>query len=73
MRSSLFFGSGRFLLLIVSLPLQQGSLIDRKSQRIAFRRARIVEDKLIDQEGLTWLFEINGVRIFCGGMSSDIL
>lgn len=54
-------------ILIATLYLQQGSLIDRKSQRIAFRRAIIVEDKLIDQEGLTWLFEINGVRIFCGG------
>lgn len=42
-------------------------VVDRKSQRIAFRRARIVEDKLIDHPGLSWLFEINNIRIFCGG------
>jgi len=28
---------------------------------------RVVEEKLVDQPGLTWLFEINNVRIFCGG------
>jgi hypothetical protein len=26
-----------------------------------------VQDKLVDQEGLTFLFEINNIRIFCGG------
>lgn len=37
--------------------------------KIAFRRARVVQDQLIDQEGLTFLFEINNIRIFCGGLS----
>lgn len=27
----------------------------------------MVEDKLVDQDGLTFLFEVNGIRIFCGG------
>jgi hypothetical protein len=27
----------------------------------------VVEDKLVDQDGLTFLFEVNGIRIFCGG------
>ncbi|KAI9452082.1 beta-mannosidase [Russula earlei] len=36
-------------------------------QKIGFRRVRVVEDKLVDQPGLTWLFEINNIRIFCGG------
>ncbi|KAI0082455.1 glycoside hydrolase family 2 protein [Panus rudis PR-1116 ss-1] len=46
---------------------KQGNLLDRKIEKIAFRRARVVQDKLIDQEGRTFLFEINNVRIFCGG------
>ncbi|KDQ64291.1 glycoside hydrolase family 2 protein [Jaapia argillacea MUCL 33604] len=46
---------------------KQGQVIDKKTEKIAFRRAVIVEDKLVDQEGLTFLFEINNVRIFCGG------
>lgn len=50
------------------LQLKDGNVLDEKSLKIAFRRARVVQDKLIDQEGLTFLFEINNVRIFCGGM-----
>jgi beta-mannosidase len=42
-------------------------LLDRKVERIAFRRVRIVEEKLVNQEGLTFLFEVNNIRIFCGG------
>ncbi|KAG6855147.1 hypothetical protein C0991_006076 [Blastosporella zonata] len=46
---------------------EANEILDTKTLRIAFRRARVVQDKLIDQEGLTFLFEINNVRIFCGG------
>ncbi|KAA1466453.1 beta-mannosidase [Dentipellis sp. KUC8613] len=46
---------------------QQANLLDSKVQKVGFRRARIVEDKLEGQEGLTFLFEINNIRIFCGG------
>lgn len=48
---------------------KQGDVLDKKIERIAFRRVRIVEEKLIDQEGFTFLFEINNIRIFCGGRS----
>ncbi|TRM61585.1 glycoside hydrolase family 2 protein [Schizophyllum amplum] len=44
-----------------------GEVVDSEKQRIAFRRVRIVQEKLIDQPGLTFLFEVNNVRIFCGG------
>ena len=27
----------------------------------------MVQDKLLDQEGRTFLFEVNNIRIFCGG------
>lgn len=46
-------------------------MLDTKSLKIAFRRARVVQEKILDQEGLTFLFEINNVRIFCGGPSSS--
>ncbi|KAF5387820.1 hypothetical protein D9615_000372 [Tricholomella constricta] len=49
------------------LASENGEVLDTKSLRIAFRRARVVQDKLVDQEGLTFLFELNNVRIFCGG------
>ena len=42
-------------------------VFDAKHQKIGIRRARIVQDKLLDQEGRTFLFEINNVKIFCGG------
>ncbi|CAA7259722.1 unnamed protein product [Cyclocybe aegerita] len=44
-----------------------GTVLDRKTHKTAFRRAVIVQDKLLGQDGLTFLFEINNVRIFCGG------
>lgn len=47
---------------------QNGNILDKKTDRIAFRRALVVQEKLIDQDGLTFLFEINNIRIFCGGM-----
>lgn len=43
-------------------------LLDKKTKKIGFRRVRIVEEKLLDQEGLTFLFEVNNIKIFCGGM-----
>lgn len=44
-----------------------GHILDTKIQKVGFRRVRVVEEKLVDQPGLTWLFEINNIRIFCGG------
>ncbi|KIY73725.1 glycoside hydrolase family 2 protein [Cylindrobasidium torrendii FP15055 ss-10] len=44
-----------------------GEVLDSKIERIAFRRARIVQDPVEDEEGRTFLFEINNVRLFCGG------
>lgn len=50
-----------------SSGLQQGNVLDRKIEKFAFRRALVVQDELIDQEGRTFLFEINNIRVFCGG------
>ncbi|KAF8320927.1 glycoside hydrolase [Clavulina sp. PMI_390] len=38
-----------------------------KAQRIGLRTVRVVQDPLEGQEGLSFLFEVNGVRIFAGG------
>ncbi|EIN10923.1 glycoside hydrolase family 2 protein [Punctularia strigosozonata HHB-11173 SS5] len=51
----------------VQIADEAGKVLDFKSQKIAFRRAQVVQEKLIDQEGLTFLFEINNIRVFCGG------
>ncbi len=42
-------------------------MLDTKIEKTSFRRAVVVQEKLIDQEGRTFLFEINNIRIFCGG------
>ncbi|KZT29317.1 glycoside hydrolase family 2 protein [Neolentinus lepideus HHB14362 ss-1] len=47
--------------------VEQNNALSTQTQKVAFRRAQVVQDELIDQEGRTFLFEINGVRIFCGG------
>ncbi|KAF7977660.1 hypothetical protein HWV62_3094 [Athelia sp. TMB] len=51
----------------VTITDEQAQLLDRKIEKVSFRRARVVQEKLIDQDGLTFLFEINNIRIFCGG------
>ncbi|EPQ58996.1 glycoside hydrolase family 2 protein [Gloeophyllum trabeum ATCC 11539] len=51
----------------VAVKDQNGNVLCTETRKIAFRRAQVVQDKLIDQEGRTFLFEINNVRIFCGG------
>ncbi|KAI6034165.1 glycoside hydrolase family 2 protein [Pisolithus microcarpus] len=42
-------------------------LMDCRREKVAFRRARVLEEPLIDQPGKTFLFEINNIRIFCAG------
>lgn len=50
---------------------QSGGLIDRSVKRIGFRTIELVQEPLneADQHGMgsTFLFEVNGVRIFIGG------
>ncbi|KAF8529175.1 glycoside hydrolase family 2 protein [Hysterangium stoloniferum] len=46
---------------------ENARLLDSKMQRIGIRRARVVQDVLVGAEGRTFLFEINNIRIFCGG------
>ncbi|KAH9849972.1 glycoside hydrolase family 2 protein [Lenzites betulinus] len=46
---------------------KDGHLLDSKTQKFAFRRVKIVQDELEVQEGRSFLFEVNNIRIFCGG------
>ncbi|KAJ7781282.1 glycoside hydrolase family 2 protein [Mycena metata] len=45
----------------------EGNVLDTRTQKIGLRRVRCVQEKLVDQDGLTFLFEVNNIRIFCGG------
>lgn len=44
-----------------------------KSQRFGLRRVNVVQAPLEDQEGLSFLFEVNNVRIFVGGSNWWVL
>lgn len=46
---------------------QDGQTITTHTSRVAFRNVRLVQEPLKEQEGTSFLFEVNGVRIFCGG------
>ncbi|KAF9263450.1 glycoside hydrolase family 2 protein [Marasmius fiardii PR-910] len=61
-------GYGKQPLYTVEVEVKDNEIIvDRKSQTIAFRRVSVVQEPLIDAPGLTFLFEVNNIRIFCGG------
>jgi beta-mannosidase len=49
------------------LPNQSGRTLHTTTTRIGFRTAKVVQEPLIDAPGTSFLFEINGRRIFCGG------
>ncbi|THH11707.1 hypothetical protein EW145_g452 [Phellinidium pouzarii] len=46
---------------------EQGNVIDVQGKRVGLRRVRVVQDELEDQPGHSFLFEVNNIRIFCGG------
>ncbi|KAG9093828.1 hypothetical protein FS749_013657 [Ceratobasidium sp. UAMH 11750] len=62
-------GYGKQALYTVDIQVsdKSGKQVAAHSQRIGIRRARVVEDPLEGQDGRTFLFEINNIRIFCGG------
>lgn len=50
---------------------QDNTILDQTSKRIGFRRIELVQEPLqgVDQygKGTTFLFEVNGIRMFMGG------
>ncbi|KAF8195946.1 beta-mannosidase [Mycena galopus ATCC 62051] len=51
----------------VAITDTEGNVLDTRTEKIGIRRVRVVQEKLIDQEGLSFFFEVNNVGIFCGG------
>ena len=47
--------------------LRSKCLLDTASKRFGLRRAEVIQRKLEDSPGTTFLFEINNIPIFCGG------
>ncbi|KAJ3841473.1 glycoside hydrolase family 2 protein [Lentinula raphanica] len=46
---------------------ENGAILDSRTQKIGFRRTRIVQEKLLGESGLSFYFEINNIPIFAGG------
>lgn len=42
---------------------KEGKSLDARKDNFGIRRVRVVEDKLEDQEGRTFLFEVNNIRV----------
>ncbi|KAJ6599110.1 glycoside hydrolase family 2 protein [Mycena vulgaris] len=61
------YGEQPLYIVEVDITDLEGNVLDSQTQKIGFRRVRVVQEKLIDQEGLTFLFEVNNIRMFCGG------
>lgn len=52
---------------LVATLLDGDSEVDSQSKRLGLRRARLVQRPLVDQPGKTFFFEVNNIRLFCGG------
>ncbi|WWC85605.1 uncharacterized protein L201_000469 [Kwoniella dendrophila CBS 6074] len=61
------YGNQTLYSLDVQLKDKHGTILDRQSKRVAFRSAKIIQEPLEGQDGTSFVFEINGIRIFCGG------
>ncbi|KAG9123469.1 hypothetical protein FRC07_014899, partial [Ceratobasidium sp. 392] len=52
---------------LYTVEIADGNTLDKISKRVGFRRVDLIQEPLKDAPGTTFLFEINGVRIFIGG------
>ncbi len=43
------------------------TLLDTARKRFGLRRAKVIQRKLDDTPGMTFLFEVNNIPVFCGG------
>ncbi|KAI0345567.1 glycoside hydrolase [Trametopsis cervina] len=55
----------------VTLRAKDGNILDSLTRRVGFRRVRLIQEPLAEPDkygkGTTFLFEVNGVRMFMGG------
>ncbi|KIK65310.1 glycoside hydrolase family 2 protein [Collybiopsis luxurians FD-317 M1] len=61
------FGEQPIYAVEAALVDENGTILDSKTQKIGFRRTIIVQEKLVDQPGLSFFFEVNNIAIFAGG------
>ncbi|EJT97015.1 glycoside hydrolase [Dacryopinax primogenitus] len=61
------YGSQPLYTVGVILTDESGTILDQLTQKIGFRRIALIQEPLSDQPGTTFLFEVNGVRMFIGG------
>ncbi|KAI0917712.1 hypothetical protein AcW2_007777 [Taiwanofungus camphoratus] len=65
------YGKQSMYVLEVVLFAEDNTILDQTSKRIGFRRIELVQEPLqgVDQygKGTTFLFEVNGIRMFMGG------
>ncbi|EKM59838.1 glycoside hydrolase family 2 protein [Phanerochaete carnosa HHB-10118-sp] len=61
------YGQQPLYTLEIVISDEQGNVLDVKRQKFGFRNVKVVQDELVDQPGRTFLFEVNGTRVFCGG------
>ena len=55
-------------LYVLSATLRRkGALVDTARKRFGLRRAKVIQRKLDNAPGTTFLFEVNNIPIFCGG------
>ncbi len=54
-----------YTLVVELLDSESGEVLDRQERRIGFRNIRLVQER--DRHGISFVFEINGVRIFAKG------
>lgn len=62
-------GYGKQVLYTVEVKLfdGDGKVVDIQRKRVGLRKVRVVQTPFEDQEGRSFLFEVNGVPMFCGG------
>ncbi|WWC73873.1 uncharacterized protein I206_107845 [Kwoniella pini CBS 10737] len=61
------YGDQNLYQLKIELKDAKGTPLDVVTRRVAFRSAQLIQEPLEGQEGTSFVFEINGIRIFCGG------
>ncbi|OCF62027.1 hypothetical protein L486_01693 [Kwoniella mangroviensis CBS 10435] len=61
------YGDQPLYRLEVELKDRGGHTLDMITKKVAFRSAQVIQEPLEGQEGTSFVFEVNGIRIFCGG------
>lgn len=63
----IYYGEQPLYTLEAELIDTHGRVLSTWKQRVGFRDVQIVQEAFEDQEGSSFLFQVNGIRVFCGG------